>query len=67
MKAVLAIEHGQIPPTIGLINPNPDIDFDGARVKVVTETTPVSLIFWALRSHLECQPRSESRCSRSIP
>lgn len=45
MKAVLAIEHGQILPTIGLINPNPNIDFDGARVKVVTETTPVSYIF----------------------
>ncbi|KAL9047293.1 MAG: hypothetical protein Q9214_000093 [Letrouitia sp. 1 TL-2023] len=40
MKAVLAIEHGQIPATIGLANPNPNIDFDGAKVKVVTETTP---------------------------
>ena len=40
MKAVLAIEHGQIPATIGLVNPNPNIDFDGSRVKVVTEMTP---------------------------
>ncbi|MCJ1377213.1 hypothetical protein MMC17_000305 [Xylographa soralifera] len=40
MKAVLAIEHGLIPPTIGLVNPNPKIDFDLARVKVVTEMTP---------------------------
>lgn len=40
MKAVLAIEHGLIPATIGLVNPNPNIDFDGAKVKVVTETTP---------------------------
>ena len=40
MKAVLAIEHGQIPATIGLVNPNPNIDFVGARVKVVTDTTP---------------------------
>ncbi|KAL9027875.1 MAG: hypothetical protein Q9196_003666 [Gyalolechia fulgens] len=40
MKAVLAIEHGFIPPTIGLVNPNPNIDFDGAKVKVVTEMTP---------------------------
>ncbi|KAL8656993.1 MAG: hypothetical protein Q9226_002364 [Calogaya cf. arnoldii] len=40
MKAVLAIEHGQIPATIGLVNPNPNIDFEGAKVKVVTETTP---------------------------
>ena len=44
MKAVLAIEHGQIPATIGLVNPNPNIDFNGSRVKVVTEMTswPVS-------------------------
>ena len=40
MKAVLAIEHGQIPATIGLVNPNPNIDFAGSRVKVVTEMTP---------------------------
>ena len=40
MKAVLAIEHGQIPATIGLVNPNPNIDFDGSRVKAVTEMTP---------------------------
>ena len=40
MKAVLAIEHGQIPATIGLVNPNPKIDFEGSRVKVVTEMTP---------------------------
>ena len=39
MKAVLAVEKGIIPPTIGLINPNPNIDFKGARVKVVTEAT----------------------------
>ncbi|KAF2197579.1 putative polyketide synthase [Delitschia confertaspora ATCC 74209] len=39
MKAVLAIEKEQIPPTIGVVNPNPSIDFDGARVKVVTEMT----------------------------
>ena len=39
MKAVLAIEYGQIPATIGLVNPNLNIDFDGAKVKVVTETT----------------------------
>lgn len=40
MKAVLAIEQGQIPATIGLVNPNPNIDFDGSRVKVVTEMMP---------------------------
>ena len=39
MKAVLAIEHGRIPATIGLLNPNPNIDFDGACVKVVQKMT----------------------------
>jgi acyl transferase domain-containing protein len=39
MKAVLALEKGVIPPTIGLVNPNPNIDFEGAGVYVVTEAT----------------------------
>jgi acyl transferase domain-containing protein len=39
MKAVLALEKGVIPPTIGIVNPNPNIDFKGARVKVVIEPT----------------------------
>ena len=57
MKAVLAIEHGMIPPTIGLTNLNPksrsclrsvsahicaytlSVDFEGTRVRVVTEMT----------------------------
>ncbi|KAI5780380.1 hypothetical protein EDC01DRAFT_667947 [Geopyxis carbonaria] len=38
IKAVLCLEHGLIPPTIGLKNPNPNIDFVGANVRVVTET-----------------------------
>ena len=37
MKAVLALEKGVIPPTIGLVSPNPSIDFEGAKVHVVTE------------------------------
>ncbi|KAI1496579.1 putative polyketide synthase [Biscogniauxia marginata] len=40
MKAVLALEHGEIPATIGIKNFNPVIDFEGARVKVVTEMVP---------------------------
>ena len=40
MKAVLALERGLIPPTIGLLNPNPAIDFEGAHVEVVTQMTP---------------------------
>ncbi|KAF2180125.1 hypothetical protein K469DRAFT_640404, partial [Zopfia rhizophila CBS 207.26] len=40
MKAILAIENGIIPPTVGVENLNPNIDFDAARVRVVTRTTP---------------------------
>lgn len=40
MKAILAMEKGLIPPTIGIETLNPAIDFDGARVKVVTDMTP---------------------------
>ncbi|KAI0483732.1 putative polyketide synthase [Xylaria cf. heliscus] len=40
MKAILAMEHGQIPPTIRIKKFNPSIDFDTAKVKVVTEMTP---------------------------
>lgn len=39
MKAVLSMEHGEIPATIGIKQFNPAIDFNKARVKVVTETT----------------------------
>ena len=40
MKAILAMENNEIPATIGIKRFNPAIDFAGARVKVVTETTP---------------------------
>lgn len=40
MKAVLAIGRGEIPPTVGITNFNPNIDFNGACVKVVTDLTP---------------------------
>ncbi|KAI1141492.1 putative polyketide synthase [Hypoxylon sp. FL0543] len=40
MKAVLALEHGEIPATIGIQTFNPAINFEEARVKVVTEMTP---------------------------
>jgi acyl transferase domain-containing protein len=40
MKAVLAIEKGQIPPTRGITKFNPAIDFDRTRTKVVTDVTP---------------------------
>lgn len=40
MKSILALEHGLIPATIGIKRFNPGIDFEGAKVKVVTEMTP---------------------------
>ncbi|KAI4212601.1 MAG: hypothetical protein LQ351_004673 [Letrouitia transgressa] len=40
MKAVIAIEHGIIPPTIGLQTLNPNIDLKDGRLKIVTESTP---------------------------
>ncbi|KAI9148767.1 Prosolanapyrone synthase [Paramyrothecium foliicola] len=40
MKAILAMEYGEIPATIGIKNFNPSIDFKASRTKVVTEPTP---------------------------
>ncbi|KAI1407920.1 hypothetical protein F5Y13DRAFT_205598 [Hypoxylon sp. FL1857] len=38
MKVVLSLEAGEIPPTYGVENLNPDIDFDKAKVEVVRNT-----------------------------
>jgi acyl transferase domain-containing protein/NADPH:quinone reductase-like Zn-dependent oxidoreductase len=40
IKCVLALEHSLIPPTIGVENLNPNIDFESARVEIVTEVIP---------------------------
>lgn len=40
MKVVLALEHGCIPPVYDLQTLNPNIDFQGANVKPVTQLTP---------------------------
>ncbi|KAH7135959.1 hypothetical protein B0J11DRAFT_611808 [Dendryphion nanum] len=40
MKAILALEKGLIPATVGIQRLKPSIDWEGARVKVVTEMTP---------------------------
>ncbi|TRX95680.1 hypothetical protein FHL15_003234 [Xylaria flabelliformis] len=40
MKAVLSMEHGEIPATIEVRRLNPAIDFDKTRTKVVTNMTP---------------------------
>ncbi|KAI1858549.1 uncharacterized protein JN550_012596 [Neoarthrinium moseri] len=40
MKAVLAIERGLIPPTIGIKELNPNVDLKDGRLKIVQESTP---------------------------
>lgn len=40
MKVVLALEAGVIPPSIGVETLNPAIDFENAKVRVLTEMTP---------------------------
>lgn len=40
MKVVLALEEGIIPPSIGVETLNPEINFDKAKVRVLTEMTP---------------------------
>jgi len=37
IKTVLALEHRQIPPTLHVARPNPEIDFAAAPVRLVTE------------------------------
>lgn len=39
-KVILGIGHDALPPTLNFAGPNPYIDFDAARLSVVTETTP---------------------------
>jgi 1-acyl-sn-glycerol-3-phosphate acyltransferase len=36
IKTLLALSHGEIPPSLHFVNPNPSIDFDGLRLRVVT-------------------------------
>ncbi|KAI0898729.1 hypothetical protein F4806DRAFT_506709 [Annulohypoxylon nitens] len=40
MKGILSLEHNEIPATIGIKTFNPEIDFQKARVGVVTDMTP---------------------------
>ncbi|MFC6433279.1 SDR family NAD(P)-dependent oxidoreductase [Nocardiopsis tropica] len=40
LKTVLALEHGELPPTLNHRTPNPDIDFAATPFDVVTELTP---------------------------
>jgi 6-methylsalicylic acid synthase len=40
IKAVLAIEHAAIPPSLNFDDPNPDIPWQGSGLRVVTDLTP---------------------------
>jgi acyl transferase domain-containing protein len=40
MKVVLSLQNGEIPPVYDLQTLNPNIDFEGAKVRPVTEVTP---------------------------
>ncbi|MEV7097669.1 type I polyketide synthase [Amycolatopsis sp. NPDC051045] len=40
IKAVLALQHAEIPPSLNCDTPNPAIPWDEARLRVVTEPTP---------------------------
>lgn len=40
LKVVAALEAGAIPPTLGFKTPNPRIDFDKAKARVVTDIEP---------------------------
>ena len=39
-KIILGMGHDELPPTLNFAGPNPYIDFDAARLSVVTENTP---------------------------
>lgn len=40
IKAALCVHHRRIPPSLHFRNPNPDIDFDGLPIAVVTTSQP---------------------------
>lgn len=40
IKAALTLHHGLIPPSLHFENPNPNIDFEALRLRVVTEVEP---------------------------
>lgn len=40
MKAILAVHHGLVPPSLHFHNPNPNIDFDRLKLRVQTTLGP---------------------------
>lgn len=41
VKAALVLKKGMVPPNLNFERPNPNIDFEGLKLKVVTELTPL--------------------------
>lgn len=41
LKALLALEHDTLPPSVNFEEPNPDIDFEGLNLTVCTTPTPL--------------------------
>lgn len=40
IKTILVLEHGEIPPTVHFVEPNPNIDFEGSPFSVNAELVP---------------------------
>lgn len=41
VKAALVLSKGLVPPTLNFVRPNPNIDFEALKLKVVTKLTPL--------------------------
>ena len=41
IKAALVLKHGMVPPNLNFQTPNPNIDFEGMQLQVVTEMMPL--------------------------
>lgn len=41
LKALLSLNHGELPPTVHFTKPNPNIPFDNLNLKVCDRTTPL--------------------------
>ncbi len=81
VKAALVLNKGEAPPNLNFENPNPNIDFDGLKLKVVTERTklkpkngnaPVAAVnsfgFGGTNAHivLEAAPQQELPCKPAV-
>ncbi|RMH49870.1 MAG: acyltransferase domain-containing protein, partial [Alphaproteobacteria bacterium] len=80
LKAQLALERGQLPATLHVRTPNPNIDFDGLRLALAREPVAIppgpgpwyagvnSFGFGGANAHaLLRQPRPEERCAPDAP